>query len=64
MVQDIYGTMVPTGKNLDIYRKAIEKKIEKTKGVRFIDVTEGGAEIRGTERLPLAEVADKNNTWK
>lgn len=61
MVQDIYGTMIPTGKNLDIYRKAIEKKIEKTKGVRFINATEGGAEIKGTELLLLAEVADKNN---
>lgn len=61
MVPDIYGEMVPTGKNLDIYRKAIERKIEKTKGVRFIDATEGGARIKGTELLTLAEVVGRNN---
>ncbi len=31
MVQDIYGIMIPIGKNLDIYRKAIEKKLKKPK---------------------------------
>lgn len=56
MVPGVDGTMVPTGKNLDIYRKAIERKIAETKGVRFIDATEGGAKIAGTKVLPLAKV--------
>lgn len=56
MVLGIDGTLVPTGKNLDIYRKAIERKIAGTKGVRFIDATEGGAKIAGTEIIPLRKI--------
>lgn len=60
MAEDIYGNQVPTGRNLDIYRKWIEKRVEQAKrcGCRttFIDATEGGAKIRGMEIRKLETV--------
>lgn len=55
LVTDIYGNMVQTGRNLDIYRKFIERRIEAVQGVRFVDATEGGARIAGTEIMTLAQ---------
>lgn len=61
MVVGIDGSLVPTGRNLDIYRKFIEKKIAETRKVRFIDATEGGARIVGAEILPLGRVIKKDS---
>lgn len=55
-VKDIYGNMVGTSKNLDIYRKWIEKRIKDIKGIEFIDATEGGAKIEGMKVLKLEEI--------
>ena len=55
-VEDIDGGLVSTGKNLDIYRKWIEKRILDEKDISFIDATEGGAKIKGTIIKKLAEV--------
>lgn len=58
MVQDIHGKLISTAKNLEIYRKWIEKRIRKedAKSIEFIDATEGGARIDGTLIRNLAEV--------
>lgn len=58
MVEDIHGGQVMAAKNLTIYRKWIEKRIEQAKssGIRFIDATEGGARIQGTELAKLRDV--------
>lgn len=55
-IKDINGTTVNTSKSLDIYRKWIEKRIEKEHSVIFIDATEGGALIKGTIVSKLSEV--------
>jgi hypothetical protein len=47
LVDDIYGQKVSTSKNLDIYRKWIEKRIKDVRDVKIIDATEGGAKISG-----------------
>lgn len=58
MVEDIHGGQVMTAKNLNIYRKWIEKRIgqAQSSGIRFIDATEGGARIHGTELAKLKDV--------
>lgn len=56
MVEDIYGQKVYTAKNLDIYRQWIENRIEKEKGIEFMDATEGGAKIKGTSVCKLGDV--------
>ncbi len=58
-VEDIHGGQVMTAKNLNIYRKWIEKRIAQAQssGIRFIDATEGGARIHGTELAQLKDVA-------
>lgn len=59
-VEDIYGNPVQTSKAFDGYRTWIEEKIQKARvdsvDIRFIDATEGGAKVAGTEILTLAEV--------
>ncbi len=56
MVEDIHGNPVPTAKNLDMYRRYMERQIEGARGVRFVDATEGGARIAGTEIAALADM--------
>lgn len=58
VVKDIYGHDIPTAKNLNLYRKWIEQRIQKTDAVEteFIDATEGGARIEGTKIRELHEV--------
>ncbi|MBH1942482.1 motility associated factor glycosyltransferase family protein [Mobilitalea sibirica] len=55
MVEDINGNMVGTIKNLDIYRKWIEKRIEGIHDIEFIDATEGGAKIKGMKIMKLVD---------
>ena len=57
-----YETEVPTLKNLDSYRKWFGEYIEWwTRGHKtvFINATEGGARIEGTELMTLSEVIDR-----
>lgn len=55
-VKGIDGKNLITGRNLYIYLRYIENRIRQADGVRFIDSTEGGAFIQGTEVRPLEEV--------
>ncbi len=57
-----YEEEVPTLTNLNDYRKWFEEYIEWWKEgheVTFINATEGGAKIEGTELMTLAEVIDR-----
>ncbi len=58
MVQDIYGNMVHSAKNLNLYRCWIEKRIqeEDAREIEFIDATQGGARIAGTSIKDLRDV--------
>lgn len=58
LVEDIFGNKVQTAKNLDIYRRWIEKRIvqEDASGIDFIDATEGGARIQGTRMKRLRDI--------
>lgn len=56
MVEDINGNMIKTGKNLDIYRKWIERRISDVKNIEFINATEGGAFIKGMKLCKLTDV--------
>lgn len=53
MVQDLEGRQIPTGRNMVLYRKWIEKRIAQEPEISFIDATEGGARIAGTKVMPL-----------
>lgn len=59
-VLDMNGKQIPTGKNLNIYRKWIEKRISGIKDIEFIDATEGGAKIKGMKVGKLAEIIAGN----
>lgn len=58
VVKDIYGHDIPTAKNLNLYRKWIEQRIQKADAaeMEFIDATQGGAWIKGTTIRELHEV--------
>lgn len=66
-VEDIYGGRVKTNKSMDIFRKWIEKRIERAKQEKeylgeFIDATEGGARILGMKIATMKEmVEDEGN---
>lgn len=52
-VEEVYTT-----KALHSYLRWIERRIKNTNGVHFINATEGGARIEGTQQLSLVEVAN------
>lgn len=54
-VEDIYGNMIGTSKNLDIYRKWIERRIKDVKNIEIIDASEGGAKIKGMKIINLSK---------
>lgn len=57
-VEDIHGNLVGTSKNLDIYRKWIERRIKEVEGIEieFIDATEGGAKIEGMKIVEVKKL--------
>lgn len=59
-VPDIYGNLVGTAENLNLYRLWIERKIQEAKkgGSKtvFIDASEGGARIKGTIVHKLCDI--------
>ncbi|MBL4932913.1 motility associated factor glycosyltransferase family protein [Clostridium paridis] len=57
-VKDIYGNDVPTTYSLDSFRKSFEDFIKITYEKHFINATEGGADIKGTEIKTLKEVIE------
>lgn len=52
-VEDIYGDEIYTEGNMNVYRKWFEATIARNPDIRFIDATEGGAKINGTEIMTL-----------
>lgn len=60
-VKDIYGNMIPTGKNLDIYRKWIEKRIDGIDNIELLNATEGGAFIKGMKHVHLKDIIKGND---
>ena len=58
-IEDIYGNRVLTEENMEIYLRWFESYIDFVTGVRFIDATEGGAKIRGTEICTMAELKEE-----
>lgn len=58
VVKDIYGHDIPTAKNLNLYHRWIEQRIQKADAVdiEFIDATQGGARIEGTKIQELHHV--------
>jgi len=58
-VEDINGNMVYTQKNLYAYLRWIKNRISLEPNIDFIDATEGGAKIAGTEILSLEETINK-----
>ncbi|MFA5577633.1 MAG: 6-hydroxymethylpterin diphosphokinase MptE-like protein [Tissierellaceae bacterium] len=55
-VEDVYGNTIQTSKNLYIYLRWIQNRIEEEKNIEFIDATEGGARIRGTKVMRLKDL--------
>lgn len=63
-IKDIFGKSVKTNKHLDMYRRWIEERIKETKGITFLDATEGGAKVEGTTICKLSEVVDAYRNGK
>lgn len=71
-IEDIWGNKVLTEENMNSYRKWFESYIKIMPQIRFIDATEGGALIHGTEIKNMDEVIgefhnkiyDKDVLWK
>lgn len=59
VVRDIYGNNVITDEVLYSYLKWLENVIEANKDRIYIDATEGGAKIEGTNVLTLKETIEK-----
>lgn len=55
-VPGYFGGRVPTNSGLLAFLEDIEETIRHNAGRRFINATEGGAHIAGTERMPLRDV--------
>lgn len=53
-VEGVKGGMIYTSKTLDIYRKWIEKRIQRVSEVTLINAS-GGAKIHGMQELPLEQ---------
>lgn len=58
-VEDIYGNHVYTEGNMNAYRKWFEATISRNPSIRFIDATEGGAKIKGTEIMTLSSAINE-----
>lgn len=61
LVKDICGNDVPTSYSLDSFRKSFEEFINNNSETVYINATEGGANIQGTEIKTLKEVIEKFN---
>lgn len=55
-VDDVHGKKVKTCLQLDLYRRQLERIIESNKDRTFINCTEGGVSIKGTDVFALEEV--------
>lgn len=55
MVEDIYGNMVETMKNMEVYLRWFEKQFSIHPELKVIDATEGGAKKKGAEMMTLKD---------
>jgi hypothetical protein len=55
-VDDVFGKKVRTCLQLDLYRRQLERIIESNEDRTFINCTEGGVSIKGTDVFALEEV--------
>ncbi|MDR5659776.1 DUF115 domain-containing protein [Serpentinicella sp. ANB-PHB4] len=58
-VEDVNGNRIYTSKNLFIYLRWIQNRINQENDILFIDATEGGAKIKGTKILTLRNTIEK-----
>ncbi len=58
-IDDIYGNRVLTEENMEVYLRWFESYIDLLPEIRFIDATEGGARIQGTEIRTMAEMVQE-----
>ncbi len=58
-IEDVYGEKVVTEENMELYLKWFESYIAVTPEVRFVDATEGGAKIHGTEICTMSQVVEE-----
>ena len=71
-IEDIFGNVVLTEENMQLYLKWFEMYISVVRQVRFLDATEGGAHICGTEIYTMDQVVkefsakkyDKRKIWE
>ncbi len=54
--EDVFGGRVATTETFNAFRNTFEEYIAENPGIRFIDATEGGSKIRGTEISTLSDV--------
>ncbi len=58
-IEDVYGNMVSTEENMNIYRKWFETAIKNNPQLTVIDATEGGAKIKGTRIMTFCDAIDE-----
>ncbi len=58
-VEDIYGNQVPTTQSMWTWIRWFEYQIQQKPDITYIDATEGGAKIMGTEILTMQETINK-----
>ena len=58
-VEDMYGEKVLTESNMEMYRRWFEFFIALVPRVRFIDATEGGVKIHGTEICTMQQMVEE-----
>ena len=58
-VEDIYGEKILTEENMEVYLKWFESYIAVTPEVRFVDATEGGVKIHGTEICTMSQMVEE-----
>lgn len=60
-VESVNDGKVRTSIVLNLYRKGMEKIISQHPEIKFINATEGGARMKGTEEMTLSDVIKKYN---
>ncbi|ADL52108.1 motility associated factor glycosyltransferase family protein [Clostridium cellulovorans] len=58
-VKDVFGGLVRTSQSLDYFRLVLEDILEYYKEFKYINATEGGAHIKGTEVRTLKETIEE-----
>ena len=58
-MEDIYGEKILTQENLELYLKWFEAYIALMTQVRFVDATEGGVKIHGTEICTMRQMVEE-----